>query len=187
MAPGGPTTPSDPGTHARYLADLILVHFRIKLEPATVAAIRAHMGRVGPGNQADLISSIFLECLEVRQRGIKLTDEEVRRAADRVRQRLIREAERAIPTGDLGQAPAVGLPPDDEAEFVIRQFRDVLRQRSAQDLLLFQRYYLNNQRDVAALAKELGISPATVYRRLAAIRSDYLALRDLRQPPHAAD
>ena len=79
------------------------------------------------------------------------------------------------------------LPPDDEAEFVDRQFWELLRSRTPQDVLLFLAYYLNSRRPVAEVAKELGLPLATAASKLVEIEAAYRTLRDLRQPPHAAD
>jgi DNA-directed RNA polymerase specialized sigma24 family protein len=70
---------------------------------------------------------------------------------------------------------------------VLREFQTVLAQSSPEEALVFQRYYLNGERDISRLAEELQMSPATVYRRLSRIRQAFLARRDALEPPHWAD
>jgi hypothetical protein len=77
------------------------------------------------------------------------------------------------------------LPPDDQAELV--QLLPVLLQgRQTQEAVLLQQCYLGNQTD-AEVAKECGLPAETVSKKRNALKTDYYALRDLRQPPHAAD
>ena len=150
----------------------------------TLRSIRGYLHRVGPGNYDDLVASIFLECWQEHLRTPPLTDMAVHRAADRVRQRLLRSIRRAAVTPDVDVTASHELPPEEEVALVLHEFHAFLRRRSVHDALLFQRYYLDGQKDVAALAAELNTSQATLYRRLKAIRDDFLASRDATDPPN---
>lgn len=184
--PHPPTNGQTAEAHARYFAGLIRGSIGLRLTEATIHEVKQYLWRVGPENYEDLIASIFLECWSLHKTGTAITDQDVRKAADRVRQRLIRGTKRTPLTATSEIVPADDLPPDDEAILVLHEFRMFLEGRSSHDALLFQRYYLDGEKNITLLAEELHVSPATVYRKLKTIRDDFRALRDLKDPPHSA-
>jgi hypothetical protein len=185
-----PTPPADKRNleaQARYLSELISFIFKLPLSEATIHALRRYFARVGPENSEDLVAAILLECWEAHRSETTLTEQELIRAADRVRQRLIRETKRTVLTGTPEVTPSHDLPPEEEVSFVLREFQSILERSSPEEALLFQRYYLDGQRDIRALSEELHMSPATVYRRLSQIRANFLSRREALEPPHWAD
>src|SRR5688572_27901688 len=97
-------------------------HFKVTIGSETLSRMRWYMGQVGAANSDDLLAAIFLECWEAKKAGTVITEQEIRRSADRVRQRVIRAARRDAPTPAVERTPTVDLPPDDEAGLVIREF-----------------------------------------------------------------
>jgi RNA polymerase sigma factor (sigma-70 family) len=185
--PEPPKDSTNATEHAEYLAALIHAGLGLTVSPQAVREFRIYLSRVGPENFHDLIGSIFLECWkEYREKG-GLTERGIRLAADRVRQRLIRRLKRETPTAAPELTPADDLPPEDEIQLILKEFHTFLSQRPPQDALLFQRYYIDNDRNIDKLAEEFGISPATVYRRLKSIRDDFAALRGAQEKPHTSD
>jgi hypothetical protein len=182
--PTPPDNKRDSAAQAQYLADLIQASIGVELSGETIRAVRQHLNRVGADNYEDLIAAIFLECWQEYKATGPLADDAVRRAADRVRQRLIRSTRRESPTATPEFTPYGNLPPDEEVSLVLHEFQVFLARRSPEEALLFQRYYLDNVRDANVLAAEMNTSPATIYRRLKTIREDFLAHRDFRDPPH---
>ncbi len=180
--PKPPENKHDAASQARYLAGLLQAGMGLVLTEQTILDIRRYLYRVGPENYEDLIASIFLECWQEQKPSTPLTDVAVRRAADRVRQRLVRSVRREVATDRSEVVPSAALPPDDEVALVLREFQTFLKQRPGHDALLFQRYYLDGNRDIPSLADELGLSTATVYRKLKTIQDDFKALRELKEP-----
>jgi Mga helix-turn-helix domain len=179
--------PESVATQVRDFLATLQDSFYLEVDSSTISTLQSNLHRVGSENREDLLSTIFLECAEVWQKHGHLNNELLRRIVDRVRHRLVREARRQ-PLGQESILDAISeMAPEDETEFVIRQFLELLKARSALDVLLFQKFFLENQKEIAALSNEFGLSTATIYRKLQAIQNEYLALRDLRQPPHAAD
>jgi hypothetical protein len=77
--------------------------------------------------------------------------------------------------------------PDDEAE-CDRQLLVLLQRWPMYDSsALLWRYYLGPRRPASEFAREMGIDPTVWARMLATFQSGLRALRDLLQPPHAAD
>ena len=185
-----PNAPSNKGNaieQAEYLASLLRASLGTELSQKTVSEINQHLGRVGTGNYDDLVAAIFLECWQEHKNGNRIDDERVRKAADRVRHRLIRSAKRVALVATPETSANASLPPDDELNLVLNEFHTFLRNRSIQDAILFQRYYLDNQMDIKSLAVELQVSPATVYRRLESIRTEFLSLREAKERSNASD
>jgi hypothetical protein len=180
LYPSRPADTRDAGAMARYTAELIEVALSLKLSSQTVQQIKQHLYRVGPSNHEDLAASIFLECWEAKNRVGSLDEQEVRRAADRVRQRIIRGLKDFLPAGSGDHIPAEDWSPEDEVALVSTEFQNFLERRSALEALLFQRYYLDAEKNIPKLATDLGIAVSTVYRRLKAIRDDYLAMRRIK-------
>lgn len=181
-----PNPPSDRGdfsAQAKYLAALVRTLFGVDLSERTVDDLRQFLWRVGPNNTEDLVASILLECWQQHKSGVNVSDSSIRRIADRYRQRIVRGAKRSIQATTPEAAPAPDFAPEDEVSLVLHEFGRLLEKQSVQDALLFQRYFLDQKKDVRSLAAEIGMSVATVYRKLKAIRNDYLALRNLKTPP----
>jgi hypothetical protein len=82
-------------------------------------------------------------------------------------------------------ATILDFPPDDEAEFV-RQLSAILRGKSVQEVALIRRCCVDMQPD-ATVEEESGVSAEVITRLREKAASDASALRDLLQPPHAAD
>jgi DNA-directed RNA polymerase specialized sigma24 family protein len=179
-----PADKKDLTAQINYLADLIRQFFHFPLSANGVAGVRRLLWRVGPDNYEDLVSSIFLECWEEQRRGGLLTEGDVVRIADKLRQRLLRSAKKTVATEAVKETPAPAAPPDEDIQLVLHEFQTFLQGRSALDAHLFQLYYLDGKKDVTALAEESHLSIASIYRRLKAIRDGFLARRDLLDPPH---
>lgn len=78
------------------------------------------------------------------------------------------------------------LPPDDEAVLLNYNFVGLLQQLPPQAGLLLQGW-LFSSRSVVDLARELNLTLESADKVLTSIQTRFIALRDLRQPPHAAD
>ena len=77
------------------------------------------------------------------------------------------------------------FPPDDEAELV-NQLPVLLQGRSIQDMVLLRRRFLDNKSDVV-VAQEFGLAATSISLKCEELKFHFQALRDVRQPPHAAD
>lgn len=184
QSPIPPADKKDLAAQANYLSDLLRQFFHLPLSADAVAGIRRFLWRVGSENYEDLVSSIFLECWEEQRRGKVLTENDVVRIADKLRQRLLRSAKKTVATEAVEETPAPAASPDEEIQLVLHEFQTFLQGRPALDAYLFQRYYLDGKKNVAVLAEELHVSSATIYRRLKAIKNSFLARRDSLDPPH---
>ena len=183
QSPIPPADKKDLAAQTNYLSDLLRQFFHLPLSADAVAGIRRFLWRVGSENYEDLVSSIFLECWEEQRRGKVLTEYDVVRIADKLRQRLLRSAKKTVATEAVEETPAPAASPDEEIQLVLHEFQTFLQGRPALDAYLFQRYYLDGKKNVAVLAEELHVSSATIYRRLKAIKNSFLARRDSLDPP----
>lgn len=77
------------------------------------------------------------------------------------------------------------FPPDDEAEFV-RQLPAILRGKSIQDVALIWKCCVGKQAN-AVVATESGVSVQVICCLCEKVVCEAATLRDLLQPPHAAD
>lgn len=68
----------------------------------------------------------------------------------------------------------------------MREFQAILERSSPEEALLFQRYYMDGQSNVQALAEELGMSVATIYRHLGQVRKRFFACRGTLKPSREA-
>lgn len=183
--PSAPPPGADALSHIAYLRKLIAASTGFTFSDRVAGWLRVYFSRVGPGCYEDLSAWVFLECWAAYIPSKSLTDDAVLLAADRVRQRLTREAKR-FRDGPAADSEATSdLPPEEEIELVIGEFHNLLRTRDARDAILFQRHYLDgaSPHDIAA---ETGIPLSTVYRRIKAIRDDFVSLRASRQRPSAS-
>jgi RNA polymerase sigma factor (sigma-70 family) len=185
--PAPPANKRSAEDQARYLSQLTRQIFNLVLSEATIHSLQRYLASAGPENVEDLVGATLLECWEAHHAGTSLTDQEMIRAADRVRQRAIRASKRVSPTDKTETTPSSHLPPEDEVSLVVREFQTVLENSSPEEALIFQRYYLDGQKDIKALAEDLHMSVSTVYRRLNQIRQRFQARRDAIEPPHWAD
>jgi DNA-directed RNA polymerase specialized sigma24 family protein len=182
-----PADKRDASAQAAYLSGLIKSIFGLHLSEVVVRGLRRYIASAGPENIEDLVSAILLECWEIHQAGAALTEPDVLRAADRLRQRLVRANRRTILTEKPETTPSPDLPPEEEVMLVLREFQAVLERSSPEEAFIFQRYYLDGQKDIKALAEELHVSPQTIYRWLSRIRHDFLSRRNDLEPPHWAN
>jgi hypothetical protein len=174
-SPTPPEPDAGPAEYARHFAALASA-LRLTLSEQSVAHVRHHLSRFWPNALDDLVGCTLLECLEARPAGGVLSEDEILRALDRVRHRLTREAKR-FQNGELAETAAEQvIPPDEELELVLSEFRAFLATRDAGDAFLFQRHYLDGV-SPQELADEMGIALSTVYRRLKAIRDDFVSRR----------
>jgi hypothetical protein len=86
---------------------------------------------------------------------------------------------------DKVRSAEVGFFPEDQAE-LIRYFTILVAGRPTLAVALLQRCVLSEESDVE-VAKACNVLPSTVSAERGSLHSDYYALRDLLQPPHAAD
>jgi DNA-directed RNA polymerase specialized sigma24 family protein len=185
--PEPPKDKRDLAGQVQYLAAVLRVTFKLSLVPDELAEITRLVGRVGPENYEDVIAAILLECLQVKQSGGPVSGTFVVRVADRIRQRISRASQRLRPLASPEFAAADALPPEEEVGLVAHEFQVLLKRRSPQEALLFQRYYLDGERNLDHLSEEFQVSRATLYRWLKAIKDDFFSLREMRDPPSGAD
>lgn len=129
-------------------------------------SLLAHIARVGPSNFGDLSSWVTLECLESDRRGIRVDWKEVLRAASRIQHRINRQRarERTFPNTEIA-AKAGAMNPSWTIDL-----KSLLKKLSQMDLIIFHSFYLDGKK-AADIGRELGISPAQVYRRLSDLRA----------------
>lgn len=133
-----------------------------------------HVQRLGTSNEADLLSSVTLECLEELKKGGTVDDAAVLRIVDRVAQRLVRQVRRTgIPL--LEEVPAEPTILPGEIDTFIASLRQKLLALSPLHLELFDRCVVGTE-SVSRLSKESGLPRRTLTRRLGEIRE---AVRDL--------
>lgn len=127
--------------------------------------------RVGEGAHGDLGALIMIECLEAKRAGRVLDATEIRRALDRVRHRLVREASgqrrrfRQLAISDVvdRREPMVGQEVDN-----LDTIRMVLSGLTAQELLVFELFA--EGRTSEEIGRNLGVSSITVRQRMSRIR-----------------
>lgn len=173
--PPPPGPEAGPPEYARYLTDALRSALRVSVSDDAVAHIRDHFARFWRDALADLAAYTLLECLETRGPDAPPTEDDILRAVDRVRHRLSREAKR-FGGGEIADRAQHAAPPDKALAVVLDEFRTLLEKRDARDAFLFQRHYIENV-SPADLAEETGIPVSTVYRRLKAIRDEFIAGR----------
>lgn len=128
-----------------------------------------HASRVRLSDFEDFGSIVFLECLEAVDRGESIDSDALGRVLDRVRHRLVRHSQRA-PSHDMTEShPDRSVTPENVTAFV-RGFCDAIRKLPPEYMLIFQWYFLDG-REIPELRDVLGLSTATIYRRIAELKS----------------
>ena len=187
LYPTPPTDKRDVNAQVRYLGELTNFIFGLTLSEAVLHGLRRYFARAGSENAEDLVGAILLECWEVHRAGTSLTELEIIRAADKLRQRLIRASRKTVRLGKPEITPSRDLPPEEEIPLVVREFQTILKRGSPEEALLFQRYYLDGPKDIRLLSEELHLSVATIYRRLEKIREKFKSVREGLEPSHSTD
>jgi hypothetical protein len=185
--PAPPADKRDAEAQVRYLSEMTNVIFKKPLSENAIRILRRFFASVGPENIEDLVGALMLELWESQAGAPEFLESDIIRAADRVRQRLIRASRRTALTDRTDETPSRELLPEEEIMLVLREFQTILQRSSPEEAIIFQRYYLDGQKDINALSRELHMSPATIYRRLGRIRKNFLSRRDATEPPSGLD
>lgn len=156
--------------YARTLAATIEEVFGVALSPAFIRAFVFEAFRVGPDEYEDLGQWLLLECHEMQQAGEPVSEQTVKRAVRRLRERLVRAARR-----QLAMDPSVfaDVAADDRGNASLseieRRVRRIMDKLSPDEALVLHLSMAEGQ-GPREIAESLGVSLATVYRRLEAVR-----------------
>jgi DNA-binding CsgD family transcriptional regulator len=135
-----------------------------ELPPGFRGQFLRHARHLRGDGYGDLGVLLVIECLEAKQKGEALDQVEVRRALDRVRKRLTREASgwRPQPLAD-SQVPDRGEPPD-RRTILLDTLRHAMSGLSVEELLVLELWA--SGRTSADAAQSLGMSAATFRQRV---------------------
>ena len=155
--------------YAAFLVACLRDSLNIELPPWFESYFISNARRLSVSFYEDLGSLVLIECQEEKGRGGAVSPQDLRRIVDRVRHRLSRGARRQL---SMDAADTLPAEPGLSQERTAAAVRGFVSQLDPTDMLVFEhRIFLG--KPVAAVATELGLSPANVYRRVAAIRTAF--------------
>ena len=157
--------------YARQLGDLLHQACGGTVSDRFVRTFVSESLHLGPNDYEDLGQLIFLECLNVTSRGESICDELLGRVVHRIRQRLARRARREMQIDpsllDQCSAYSAGQSSATMSEATLKRLIDAL----SPDEALVLHLSVFEGRAPRDIAGALGVSIATVYRRLNAAKT----------------
>ncbi|MDA1052997.1 MAG: sigma-70 family RNA polymerase sigma factor [Planctomycetota bacterium] len=130
--------------------------------------------RLSPTDYEDLGSLILVECQEKLARGEPIDGTELTRIIDRLRHRMARSARREIPLDIARYLPSKSSLSPDQATNALREF---VAELTPTEAIVFERRCLHDQ-SAGEIAKDTGLSQATIYRLLSSVRNKFRAFID---------